>query len=103
MSILTNIRKTTDSIMEGLQEMINETDIKGMKEEMTEQQKLEQEIQEKQKRLHEIRYGDIDTAYQEFEQAKELAIEKYNKWKEALIKHGQSPDSITYYFRSWRL
>jgi hypothetical protein len=89
--------------MEGLQEMINQTDIEDIKEEMTEQEKLEKEIEEKQKRLHQIRYGDIDNAYQEFEKAKEVAIEKYNKWKDVLVKHGQSPDSITYYFRSWRL
>ena len=70
--------------------------------EMTEEQKLEKEILQKQKRLHELRYGDIETAYQEFEKAKEVAIEKYNVWKDVLVKHGQSPDSITYYFNSWR-
>ena len=69
---------------------------------MTEEQKLEKEILQKQKRLHELRYGDIETAYQEFEKAKQLAIEKYNVWKDVLVKHGQSPDSITYYFNSWR-
>ena len=69
---------------------------------MTEEQKLEKEILQKQKRLHELRYGDIETAYQEFEKAKEVAIEKYNVWKDVLVKHGQSPDSITYYFNSWR-
>ena len=70
--------------------------------EMTEEKKLEKEILQKQKRLHELRYGDIETAYQEFEKAKEVAIEKYNVWKDVLVKHGQSPDSITYYFNSWR-
>tara|TARA_R100001015_G_C4560881_1_gene120757 strand:+ start:308 stop:529 length:222 start_codon:yes stop_codon:yes gene_type:complete len=70
--------------------------------EMTEEQKLEKEILQKQKRLHELRYGDIETAYQEFEKAKEVAIQKYNVWKDVLVKHGQSPDSITYYFNSWR-
>ncbi len=69
---------------------------------MTEEKKLEKEILQKQKRLHELRYGDIETAYQEFEKAKEVAIEKYNVWKDVLVKHGQSPDSITYYFNSWR-
>ena len=69
---------------------------------MTEEQKLEKEILQKQKRLHELRYGDIETAYQEFEKAKEVAIQKYNVWKDVLVKHGQSPDSITYYFNSWR-
>ena len=69
---------------------------------MTEEQKLEKEILQKQKRLHELRYGDIENAYQEFEKAKEVAIEKYNVWKDVLAKHGQSPDSITYYFNSWR-
>jgi len=70
--------------------------------EITEEQKLEKEILQKQKRLHELRYGDIETAYQEFEKAKQLAIEKYNVWKDVLVKHGQSPDNITYYFNSWR-
>ena len=70
--------------------------------EMTEEQKVEKEILQKQKRLHELRYGDIENAYQEFEKAKEVAIEKYNVWKDVLVKHGQSPDSITYYFNSWR-
>ena len=69
---------------------------------MTEEQKLEKEILQKQKRLHELRYGDIENAYQEFEKAKEVAIEKYNVWKDVLVKHGHSPDSITYYFNSWR-
>ena len=69
---------------------------------MTEEQKLEKEILQKQKRLHELRYGDIENAFQEFEKAKEVAIEKYNVWKDVLVKHGQSPDSITYYFNSWR-
>ena len=69
---------------------------------MTEEQKLEKEILQKQKRLHELRYGDIENAYQEFEKAKEVAIEKYNVWKDVLVKHWQSPDSITYYFNSWR-
>jgi hypothetical protein len=72
-------------------------------ENMTEQQQLEKEIEDRQKRLHDIRWGDIDTAYKEFEDARDKALEKYNLWKEALQKHGQSPNSIMFYFNTWRI
>ena len=47
---------------------------------MTEEQ-LEKEIEEKQKQLHEMRYGEIDKAYEEFNKSKEEAIKKYKLWR----------------------
>ena len=69
---------------------------------MTEEQ-LEKEIEEKQKQLHDMRYGEIDKAYEEFNKSKEEAIKKYKIWKCAMEKHNTSPNSIVYYFNSWSL
>ena len=38
--------------------------------EISEEIKLEKEIEEKQQKLHELRYGDMEKAYKDFEEAK---------------------------------
>ena len=68
---------------------------------MTEEQ-LEKEIEEKQKQLHEMRYGEIDKAYSEFEEARRVALEKYEAWKETCQKSGSSQNHIMYYFNTWK-
>ena len=68
------------------------------KTKITEEMKLEQEIKEKQDRLHKMRYGDMETAYQEFEEAKDIALKKYDAWRRASLKHGRSPHNIIFYF-----
>ena len=37
------------------------------------------------------------------EQAKEVAIKKYNIWKQAALKHGQAPKNMLVYFNSWTI
>ena len=69
----------------------------------SEEMKLEKKIEDMQQQLHELRYGDIEKAYKEFEQAKEVAIKKYNVWKQAALKHGQAPKNMLVYFNSWTL
>ena len=71
--------------------------------EISEYIKLEKEIEEKQQKLHELRYGDMEKAYKDFEEAKEVAIKKYNVWKQAALKHGQAPKNMLVYFNSWTL
>ena len=71
--------------------------------EISEEIKLEKEIEEKQQKLHELRYGDMEKAYKDFEEAKEVAIKKYNVWKQAALKHGQAPKNMLVYFNSWTL
>ncbi len=71
--------------------------------EISEEIKLEKEIEEKQQKLHELRYGDMEKAYKDFEDAKEVAIKKYNIWKQAALKHGQAPKNMLVYFNSWTL
>ena len=66
------------------------------------EEQLEKEIQEKQQQLHELRYGEIDKAYAEFQDARKVALEKYEAWKETCQKHGSSPNSIMYYFNTWK-
>ena len=56
-----------------------------------------------QQQLHDLRYGDMEKAYKEFEAAKEVAIQKYHKWKQASLKHGVAPDNMLVYFNSWTL
>ena len=65
--------------------------------------KLEKEIEEKQKQLHELRYGDMEKAYKEFEEARDIAVTKYNIWKQAALKHGQAPKNMLVYFNSWTI
>ena len=64
---------------------------------------LEKKIEDMQQQLHDIRYGDMEKAYKEFEEAKEVAIKKYHKWKQASLKHGVAPDNMLVYFNSWTL
>ena len=71
--------------------------------EISDEIKLEKEIEEKQKQLHELRYGDMEKAYKEFEEAKEVAIKKYNVWKQASLKHGTAPQNMLVYFNSWSI
>ena len=65
--------------------------------------KLEKKIEDMQKELHHLRYGDMEKAYKEFEEAKEVAIQKYNIWKQAALKHGTAPQNMLVYFNSWTL
>ena len=71
--------------------------------EISDEMKLEKEIEEKQKQLHELRYGDMERAYKEFEEARDIAIKKYNVWKQAALKHGQAPKNMLVYFNSWSI
>ncbi|MDA8747436.1 hypothetical protein N9M66_04420 [Litoreibacter sp.] len=66
-----------------------------------EEKKLEKEIEEKQQKLHELRYGEIDKAYNDFEKARDNAMEKYNIWKEASLKHGRAISPLTIYFSNF--
>ena len=71
--------------------------------EISDEMKLEKEIEEKQQQLHELRYGDMEKAYKEFEEARDLAVKKYNVWKQAALKHGQAPKNMLVYFNSWSI
>lgn len=71
--------------------------------EISDEIKLEKEIEEKQKQLHELRYGDMEKAYKEFEEARDIAVTKYNTWKQAALKHGQAPKNMLVYFNSWTI
>ena len=71
--------------------------------EISDEMKLEKEIEEKQKQLHELRYGDMERAYKEFEEARDIAIKKYNVWKQAALKHGQAPKNMLVYFNTWSI
>lgn len=68
------------------------------KVEISEEMKLEKEIKEKQEKLHKMRYGEMEKAYAEFEEAKQFAIEKYDIWRRAALKHGRAPQSLWVYF-----
>ena len=68
------------------------------KVEISEEMKLEKEIKEKQEQLHKMRYGEMELAYNELEEAKQVAIEKYNLWRRAALKHGRVPQSLWVYF-----
>lgn len=71
---------------------------------MTEaEKKLEKEIQEKQQQLHDLRYGEIEKAYKEFEDARDIAIEKYTTWKDAAAKQGRVASPLTFYFNQLQL
>ena len=70
---------------------------------ISEEMKLEKKIEDMQQQLHDLRYGDMEKAYKEFEQAKEVAIKKYNVWKQAALKHGQAPKNMLVYCNSWTL
>ena len=70
---------------------------------ISEEMKLEKKIEDMQQQLHELRYGDMEKAYKEFEEAKELAIKKYNVWKQAALKHGTAPQNMLVYFNSWSI
>ncbi len=75
------------------------TDIK-----ISEEMQLEKEIQEKQQKLHDLRYGEMEQAYKEFEEARDAAVKKYDIWKQASLKHGNPPKNIMVYFnRTWTL
>ena len=65
---------------------------------ITEEMKLEKEIAEKQEKLHEIRYGEMETTYKAFELAREDALNKYQAWRKAAMKHGRVPNNILTYF-----
>ena len=71
--------------------------------EISDEMKLEKEIEEKQQQLHELRYGDMERAYKEFEEARDIAIKKYNVWKQAALKHGQAPKNMLVYFNTWSI
>ena len=52
---------------------------------ISEEMRLEKKIEDMQQQLHDLRYGDMEKAYKEFEDAKEVAIKKYHKWKQACL------------------
>ena len=68
------------------------------KVEISEEMKLEEEIAAKQEQLHKMRYGEMEKAYDEFEEAKNLAIEKYHTWRKAAMKQGRVPQNLWVYF-----
>ena len=70
---------------------------------ISEEMRLEKKIEDMQQQLHDLRYGDMEKAYKEFEAAKEVAIKKYHIWKQASLKHCVSPDNMLVYFNSWTL
>tara|TARA_R100001082_G_scaffold75278_1_gene43559 strand:+ start:500 stop:781 length:282 start_codon:yes stop_codon:yes gene_type:complete len=72
------------------------------KKTMTEEELLEKEIADKQKQLHDLRYGEIESAYDDFMQAKDVALEKYNRWKKLAETRGGNPNNMLFYFNSWR-
>ena len=65
---------------------------------VTEEMKLEKEIAEKQEKLHKMRYGEMEKAYEDFEAARDVAIENYDEWRKAALKHGRVPQNIWAYF-----
>ncbi len=69
---------------------------------MTQEELLEKEIADKQKQLHDLRYGEIESAYDDFMQAKDVALEKYNHWKKLAETRGGNPNNMLFYFNSWR-
>ena len=72
------------------------------KKTMTEEELLEKEIADKQKQLHDLRYGEIESAYDDFMAAKDVALEKYNRWKKLAETRGGNPNNMLFYFNSWR-
>ena len=72
------------------------------KKTMTEEELLEKEIADKQKQLHDLRYGEIESAYDDFMAAKDVALEKYNYWKKLAETRGGNPNNMLFYFNSWR-
>ena len=69
---------------------------------MTEEELLEKEIADKQKQLHDLRYGEIESAYDDFMAAKDVALEKYNYWKKLAETRGGNPNNMLFYFNYWR-
>tara|TARA_R100001594_G_scaffold104782_1_gene139368 strand:+ start:5695 stop:5916 length:222 start_codon:yes stop_codon:yes gene_type:complete len=69
---------------------------------MTEEQRLEKEIADREKQLHDLRYGEIEMAYDDFMAAKDIALEKYNHWKKLAETRGGNPNNMLFYFNSWR-
>tara|TARA_R100000234_G_scaffold109852_1_gene81936 strand:+ start:1288 stop:1587 length:300 start_codon:yes stop_codon:yes gene_type:complete len=69
---------------------------------MTQEELLEKEIADKQKQLHDLRYGEIESAYDDFMQSKDIALEKYNYWKKLAETRGGNPNNMLFYFNSWR-
>ena len=69
---------------------------------MTQEELLEKEIADKQKQLHDLRYGEIESAYDDFMQSKDVALEKYNHWKKLAETRGGNPNNMLFYFNSWR-
>ena len=45
---------------------------------ISEEMRLEKKIEDMQQQLHDLRYGDMEKAYKEFEEAKEVAIKIYH-------------------------
>ena len=66
--------------------------------EITKEMELEKEIADKQQQLHDIRYGEMEAAYKAFELAKEDALNKYQIWRKAAMKHGRVPNNVWTYF-----
>ena len=51
--------------------------------------KLEEEIEAKKKEVEDLKYGDLKSAWKEFEAASEIATQKYNKYRQiAKEKYG---------------
>ena len=69
---------------------------------MTQEELLEKEIADKQKQLHDLRYGEIESAYDDFMHSKDVALEKYNHWKKLAETRGGNPNNMLFYFNSWR-
>jgi|TARA_E500000318_G_scaffold107538_1_gene116991 hypothetical protein len=69
---------------------------------ISKEDKLQKEIEEKQQELNNLRYGEVDKAYEDFIKAKEEAVNKYNVWKDACMKRGWNPNNLTFYLRSWK-
>ena len=44
--------------------------------------KLEEEIEAKKKEVEDLKYGDLKSAWKEFEAASEIATQKYNKYRQ---------------------
>ena len=69
---------------------------------ISKEDKLQKEIEEKQQELNTLRSGEVDKAYEDFIKAKEEAVNKYNVWKDACMKRGWNPNNLTFYLRSWK-
>ena len=66
---------------------------------MTAIEKLEEEIAEKKAELHRLKYGELEDAYDEFEKARKIAIEKFNEYKDIAYKNNKRTlTSRTYFF-----